>query len=273
MGERIGGLVEVSGLSLTFLDAAKPLAVLREVDLTVNRGEFFALVGPSGCGKTTLLRLIGGLLDASAKVSLSGKIEIGGRDPAHLQKDGEIGFAFQSPALLPWRNVRANANLPLELAPSAKSGLSVDWLLGTLGLEAFRDYFPTALSGGMQQRVALARSLVLKPKLLLMDEPFGALDAETRETLNMELLKLWRTSRATIVFVTHSLAEAVLLGDRVGILSARPAHVREIVAIDLPRPRQLEMLESATLTRYVKHLRRLLDREGGPKNVEPTRYD
>lgn len=211
------------------------LPVLAGIDLTVAPGEFLAVVGPSGCGKSTLLRLIAGLLTPT-----SGSVQIAGRTPEAARQAKAIGFVFQDPSLLPWRTVRANISLPHEvnrqIGPPLSEHALTD-LLELVGLRQFADYLPHQLSGGMQQRVAIARALSFQPAVLLMDEPFGALDAITRENLREELQRIWLVRRPTVVFVTHSIPEAVALADRVVVLSGRPARVQAIEPVLLPRPR------------------------------------
>ena len=197
--------IQVIDLSKSFDDGAERLTALDGVSLSVARGEFVTLLGPSGCGKTTLLRLIGGLTEPT-----SGEIRITGRTPAEAQARKELGFVFQEPSLLPWRTVSRNVRLPLEVNRNngSSSHPEVDDLLRLVGLERYAGFYPNQLSGGMQQRVALARALAVGASLMLMDEPFGALDEITRESMRYELLRVWEADRKTVVFVTHSIAEA-----------------------------------------------------------------
>ncbi len=220
------------------------LEVLRNVNFEAAPSEFVSLIGPSGCGKTTLLRAIGGLTDAT-----SGSIELSGRQPAELQRRKGIGFVSQDAALLPWRTVLDNVRLPFQLnTRTAGAGASndVEQALDAVGLGEFGGYYPHQLSGGMRQRVALARALAIGPGLLLMDEPLSALDEMTREEMRYELLLLWERQRPTVLFVTHSIQEAVVLSDRVVVLSARPGEVVADIAIDLPRPR-IEVVERSNI--------------------------
>jgi NitT/TauT family transport system ATP-binding protein len=243
--------------------AGNRLVALSGVDLTVQRGEFVSIIGPSGCGKSTLLRLIGGLQFPS-----QGEVLVDGRSPREAQRRKQIGFVFQDPSLLPWRNVIDNVRLPVEVnkqqatSDRQQGRIQPGLLLETVGLEAFRDYYPHQLSGGMQQRVALARSLVTSPTLLLMDEPFGALDEITRSAMRYELLRIWRDEAAsrgcTVVFVTHSIAEAVVLSDRVIVLTPRPGRIAGILSIHLPRPRDEEVELSPAFLDYTRSLRDLL---------------
>jgi len=228
--------IELRHVSKTFhhrrgkVDA--PVEALRDVSLRVTPGEFVCLVGPSGCGKTTLLRLMDGLLEADA-----GQVLIDGS--AHTAPGPHAGFVFQSFRLLPWRTVRDNVEFPLEIQklPRGERRARAERYLRLVGLEGFEHSYPHALSGGMQQRVGLARALALEPGILLMDEPFAALDAQTREFMQIELSRIWASLGLTIVFVTHSLDEALFLGDRVVLIGPRPGSVQEIVEVPLPRPR------------------------------------
>ncbi|MGA2286179.1 MAG: ABC transporter ATP-binding protein, partial [Dehalococcoidia bacterium] len=228
---------------------------------SVAAGEFLAVIGPSGCGKTTLLRAIGGLLPPT-----SGSVRIDGQPPATATRRKQIGYVFQEASLLPWRTVLQNVRLPLEVnrRHGASPAARPERLLELMRLEEFRDYYPRQLSGGMQQRVALARTLVFNPSLLLMDEPFGALDEITREALRYELLRIWQSPLSdgaaprTVIFVTHSIAEAVLLADRVAVLTRAPGRLKAIVDIDLPRPRDEATEASEEFRRYAAELRALL---------------
>jgi NitT/TauT family transport system ATP-binding protein len=207
---------------------------LRDVSLGVERGEFVSLIGPSGCGKSTLLRIVGDLVPPSA-----GTVTVNGKSPHQARLDRDYGIVFQAPVLYDWRTVEANVALPLEVigCPRAERDQRVRTLLRLVGLDAFRRHYPWQLSGGMQQRVAIARALVTNPAILLMDEPFGALDEMTRERLNAELLNVCGETGATVLFVTHSISEAVFLSTRVVVLSPRPGRIERVVDIDLPRPR------------------------------------
>jgi NitT/TauT family transport system ATP-binding protein len=230
------------------------LEVLREIDAAVERGEFIALVGPSGCGKTTLLRIVAGLEPASA-----GDVLLDGR--AVRRPGSDRGFVFQSDNLLPWRTVFANAILGPEVAGRAGAAERnrTSKLLRLVGLEGFEHYFPRQLSGGMRQRVNLARALAIDPDILLMDEPFSALDAQTREIMQTELMRIWEEGRKTVLFVTHQIDEAVFLSDRVLVLGRRPGRIRETVAIALPRPRALAIKRTAEFVAYVDRIWRLIE--------------
>ncbi len=214
---------------------------LQGVDLDVARGEFISLIGPSGCGKSTLLRIIGDLITPS-----SGAVEVNGKPAVRARLDRDYGMVFQAPVLFDWRTVESNVRLPLEVigVSGAERDQRVREMLDLVDLGAFTRHYPHQLSGGMQQRVAIARALALQPALLLMDEPFGALDEMTRERLNAEVLRIWARTGTTIVFVTHSIPEAVFLSTRVVVMSARPGRISDIIPIDLPPPRPDEPRES-----------------------------
>ncbi|GAB3181453.1 ABC transporter ATP-binding protein [Streptomyces incanus] len=227
-------MISISGVSRTFSSRSGSTVALQSIDLHIAEGEFVAVVGRSGCGKSTLLRLIAGLLPAS-----EGEITIGGERVTGARRD--VAMLFQRPALLPWRSVLDNVLLPVEIFGRRKAEHRdrAYRLLETAGLAGFEKHRPHELSGGMQQRVSLCRSLIGGPRVLLMDEPFSALDALTRAELAAELQRVHRENSATVVFVTHSIDEAVLLADRVVVLSPRPGRIREVVDIGIPRPRAL----------------------------------
>jgi NitT/TauT family transport system ATP-binding protein len=231
---------------------------LEEVTFDIPQGEFVCLVGPSGCGKSTLLKMMAGLLPYS-----SGVLEMGGR--VITEPGADVGFVFQSPVLLPWRTINENIMLPLEfrrLRPSDYSDRA-SALIKMVGLGGFEARYPHELSGGMQQRAAIARALLQDPRILLMDEPFGALDALTREQMNVEVLKIWTENPKTVVFVTHSIVESVFLADRVFVMTSRPGKIAEIVSIDLPRPRELAIINTEHFGHYVERIRNLLQAKSG----------
>jgi len=239
--------LSVAGLSKRFGE----LEVLRAIGVDVARGEFVSLVGPSGCGKTTFLRIVAGLERASA-----GGVRIDGR--AVTGPGVDRGFVFQTDNLLPWRTVLANALLGPELAGRDARPRTLE-LLKLVGLAGFEHYYPRQLSGGMRQRVNLARALAVDPEILLMDEPFSALDAQTREIMQTELLRIWNEGRKTVLFVTHQIDEAVFLSDRVLVFGRRPGRVREVVRVDLPRPRDLAVKRTGEFVAYVDRIWRLIE--------------
>ncbi|WP_411715069.1 ABC transporter ATP-binding protein [Natronomonas sp.] len=232
MNERHDARVRVEGVDKRYETKQGPVQALRDITFDVDPGEFVCIVGPSGCGKTTLFRIIAGLEDAT-----SGSVYLNGT--AVTEPSPDMGVVFQEYHLFPWRTVRGNAAFGLEKqgVPAAERRERVDHLVDLVGLEGFGDSYPKALSGGMKQRVAIARALAVDPDLLLMDEPFGAVDAQTKEMLQDELLDIWQETGKTILFVTHDVEEAVKLSDRVIVMAKEPGRVRETVDIDLPRPR------------------------------------
>ncbi len=248
-------LISASDLEKTYVTRGRALVpALAGISLDIHAGEFVTIVGQSGCGKTTLLNILAGLIPRS-----SGAVSLRGRSVDGPSRD--IGIVFQDPVLLPWRTVLNNVLLPAQvLGLDARASRDRAMALLKLGgLESFEDKYPHELSGGMRQRVAIARALVHDPSLLLMDEPFGALDAMTREFMNLELLRIWRQSGKTIVFITHSIPEAVFLADRVVVMSARPGRVQEIVSVELPRPRDLDIMASDEFGVYARKIRHLFD--------------
>jgi len=246
----IGPFIDVDGVHKTYATRGATLVALEDIRFGVDEGEFVSIVGPSGCGKSTLLKIIAGLLPLSR-----GAVRVDGR-AVDGPPDG-IGIVFQSPTLLRWRTVLDNVMLPGEARglPRESTRRAAVELLKLVGLEGFEDRYPRELSGGMQQRVALSRALLLDPRMLLMDEPFGALDAMTREEMNLELLRIWEERRKTALFITHSIAEAVFLADRVVVMTARPGRMRGIVPIALPRPRTIAVRDSPQFTDYVRRIR------------------
>jgi NitT/TauT family transport system ATP-binding protein len=231
---------------------------IEQVSFGIPRGSFVSLVGPSGCGKSTLLKIIGRLLPPS-----SGHISYLGIRQNELRPP--LGVVFQESLLLPWRNILANVELPIDVKQLNKRDgrFRAKALLRTVGLEGFEEKYPFELSGGMQQRAAIARALAGEPELLLMDEPFGALDALTREQMAEELQEIWAQTQKTIIFVTHSIPEAVYLSDRVVVMSGRPSRIMDDVTIDLPRPRSLEIMSDPAFAGYATHIRHLLSAKSG----------
>jgi NitT/TauT family transport system ATP-binding protein len=227
-------VIDARGVGKTFTSGAGLTEALVDITLSIAPGEFVSIIGPSGCGKSTLLRIIGDLVEPSA-----GEVRVRGKPPRQARLDRDYGIVFQTPVLYDWRTVVENVRLPLELSGRARAERDARpaVLLRLVGLESFHDHYPWQLSGGMQQRVAIARALALEPAILLMDEPFGALDEMTRERLNAELLQVCRATGATVLFVTHSIAEAVFLSTRVVVMSPRPGRIARVVEIDLARPR------------------------------------
>jgi NitT/TauT family transport system ATP-binding protein len=249
--------IELGDVGMSFILPGGVLEVLRGITLTVRQGEFVSLLGPSGCGKSTLLRVIADILPPT-----HGRAAVLGASPAEARRNRALGMVFQQPVLLPWLTAEENVGLPLRIGnwgARHRPAAAPDALLRLVGLDGFNGAQPAQLSGGMQQRVAIARALVSDPQVLLMDEPFGALDAITRDRLNEELLRIWTQVRRTVVFVTHSIAEAVYLSMRVVVMSPRPARIRRIVGIDLPYPRHPRMKDTPDFMRYSAELRAALE--------------
>jgi NitT/TauT family transport system ATP-binding protein len=264
-------VVEAAGVGKVFGAGSAAVKAIDSVDLMIRRGEFVSLIGPSGCGKSTLLRLIGDLTAPT-----SGTIRVNGKAPARARLDRDYGMVFQAPVLMDWRTIAKNIELPLEIMgfpPDERRRRATD-LLRLVQLEAFADRHPWELSGGMQQRVAIARALSFDPKLLLMDEPFGALDEMTRERMNTELMNIWRRTGTTIVFVTHSIPEAVFLSTQVVVMSARPGRISQVVDIELPADRSVETRESERYFRLVTKVREALRQHEPPdEEVAPPGTD
>ncbi len=235
--------IDLRDLSLTFETAEAPVVALSKVNLQIKSGEFVSLIGPSGCGKTTLLRVMADLARPTG-----GEIKVNGLSPQEARLARAYGYVFQAPALYAWRTVRRNLMLPLEIMGVAKPEREARarQYLAMVGLEEFANKFPWQLSGGMQQRVSIARALSFEPKLLLMDEPFGALDEITRDHLNEQLLRLWEQTQKTVVFVTHSIPEAVFLSNRIIVMSPRPGRILEVIENHLPANRTLDMRDSTS---------------------------
>jgi len=259
-------VVEIAGVSKVFdgrAQRATRVEALVGIDLSIAAGEFVSLIGPSGCGKSTLLRLIGDLTPPT-----SGTITVNGKPAERARRDRDYGMVFQAPILFDWRTVQGNVELPLEISGASKAQRQqrATEHLRLVELSDFAGHYPWQLSGGMQQRVAIARALAVDPALLLMDEPFGALDEMTRERMNLELLKIWERTETTIVFVTHSIAEAVFLSTRVVVMSPRPGRITSIIDIDLPRERNVETRELEQYFHLVTAVREALrgdERSGG----------
>ena len=263
-------VVSLDGVNMAFTRGDQVVtAALEEITLDIRRGEFVSLIGPSGCGKSTLLRIVGDLIQPT-----SGEVTVNGK-PAHRARlDRDYGMVFQAPVLFDWRTVQANVELPLEILgyEKAKRTARANEMIELVELTDFVRHHPYQLSGGMQQRVAIARALAFEPAILLMDEPFGALDEMTRERMNNEVLRIWERTGTTIVFVTHSIPEAVFLSSRVVVMSPRPGRITQVVEIDLPRPRNEATRESehyfelVTAVREALH-RRPSDAPGGSSSV------
>jgi NitT/TauT family transport system ATP-binding protein len=245
-------VIEAKGVGLTFQTGDGPVFALQDVNLNIADGEFISLIGPSGCGKTTLLRIIADLEKPTA-----GSISVNGLTPNQARLKRQYGYVFQAPALYPWRTVEKNVMLPLEIMgfSAAERAERSRKNLALVNLAGFEKKYPWQLSGGMQQRASIARALSFDPKLLLMDEPFGALDEIVRDNLNLQLLRLWRETRKTVVFVTHSIPEAVFLSTRIVVMSPRPGRIIDIVPCGFAADRGLEMRESAEFLRVAARVR------------------
>ncbi len=234
-------VIRIEDLSLVFETADTPVHALADIDLVINRGDFVSFIGPSGCGKTTLMRVVADLEQPS-----SGHVTVNGLSPAAARLERAYGYVFQAPVLYPWRTVERNVTLPLEIMgiPPEERARRASHYLGLVNLKGFEKKFPWQLSGGMQQRVSIARALSFEPDLLLMDEPFGALDEITRDHLNEQLLGLWHRTKKTVIFVTHSIPEATFLSSRIVVMSPRPGRIIDIIECDLPAERSLEIRET-----------------------------
>jgi len=252
--------IAFQGVRKEFGNGANATLAIESVDLDIAEREFVSLIGPSGCGKSTLLRLAADLIEPSG-----GSVLVNNKTPRQARLDRDYGFIFQAPTLFDWRTVWKNVALPLEIMKISgmsreKKDEEIERLLSMVGLDGFESHHPYQLSGGMQQRVSLARALVFRPSILLMDEPFGALDEITRDRMNLELHRIWEETNTTILFVTHSIPEAVLLSGRVVVMTARPGRVQEIIPIDLPYPRTTEVEESTHYYELVTEVRESLGR-------------
>jgi NitT/TauT family transport system ATP-binding protein len=250
-------VVSLRGVSVKFSTDRGEVEALRDISFEIPRGGFLSILGPSGCGKSTLLRVVADLAPPS-----SGTVSLFGKSPAEARRARDLGFVFQDAALLPWRTVRENVQLPLEVGDGARltgNAAKPEELLELVGLSQWHRAYPNELSGGMRQRVSIARALVTGPRILLMDEPFGALDEITRDRLNDELRRIWRETGTTILFVTHSIPEALYLGERVLMLAAHPGRVREMVEPQLPGERDLSLRETSSFVKRASELRGILE--------------
>ncbi|WP_099716617.1 MULTISPECIES: ABC transporter ATP-binding protein [unclassified Clostridium] len=246
--------IKIEDLSMVYQDknGGEPVTALKNVNLEIKEGEFISLLGPSGCGKTTLLRIIADLLQPS-----SGKVTVRGQSPREVRLQKKYGIVFQNPVLYDWRTVRRNVCMPMELLgmPKPERTKRVTEMLDLVGLTNFGKHYPYELSGGMQQRVGIARALAINPEILLMDEPFSALDEFTREKLHEDLLEIWTKTKKTVVFVTHNISEAVFLSDKVVVLSPHPGRVSAVIDIEIPRPRNMESKQSKQFYDYITKIR------------------
>ena len=245
-----GPVISARGLSLVFQTADQPVTALSEVNLEVSDGDFDSFIGPSGCGKTTLLRVIADLEQAT-----SGAISVNGMTPSEARLNRAYGYVFQAPALYPWRTVEQNVGLPLEIMRLDNPGERIRRNLELVNLNGFEKKFPWQLSGGMQQRVSIARALAFDPKLLLMDEPFGALDEIVRDKLNQQLLELWDCTQKTVVFVTHSIPEAVFLSSKIVVMSPRPGRIIDVIESNFPKSRTLDIRETPAFLEIAHRVR------------------
>ncbi|GEM83283.1 sulfonate ABC transporter ATP-binding lipoprotein [Meiothermus hypogaeus NBRC 106114] len=255
-------IVSVRQVSMVFQTGT---VALKDANLEIAQGEFISLIGPSGCGKTTLLRLLADLIKPT-----SGTILISGKNPEEARKSRAYGYVFQAPTLMEWRTVLSNVMLPLEVMnfPAGERKARAEKMLALVGLEKFTRHYPWQLSGGMQQRVSIARALAFDPQLLFMDEPFGALDEITRENLNLELLRLWRETGKTIIFVTHSIPEAVFLSTRIVVMTPRPGKIETVIPVNLPQPRTFETRELPEFFQIATEVREALRKGHGYEVTE-----
>jgi NitT/TauT family transport system ATP-binding protein len=249
--------IAISNISKVYESRVGAVVALRDIEIDIAKGEFVTLLGPSGCGKSTLLRIVAGLDSPS-----SGHVRLGGA-PLRAVPD-ELGMVFQRDVLLDWRTIIDNVLLPIEFKNLRPANYHdrARGLLKLFGLAEFEKRHPWELSGGMRQRASICRALINDPDLLLMDEPFGALDALTRDELNIELQRIWLTSQKTVLFVTHSIPEAILLSDRIVVMTARPGRVVDVIKVDFPRPRELMLREELEFTAHVRHIRRIFEEQG-----------
>jgi NitT/TauT family transport system ATP-binding protein len=248
--------IQLYGLTKTFATKTGEFTALQDVSLDIKHQEFLCIIGPSGCGKSTILSLISGIEKAT-----HGKVIIDGKDAEVARRERRIGLVFQDAVLLPWRTVDENAKLPLEIigTPRQEQKRIVADILKLVNLSGFENRFPHELSGGMRQRLGIGRALTFDPEILLMDEPFGALDAITRDQMSTELLRIWQQRQKTVVFVTHSIPESILLSDRIMVMGSRPGHIRALIDNPLPRPRSLDIRDTPDFQRLTRELRQLLE--------------
>jgi NitT/TauT family transport system ATP-binding protein len=265
-------VVRLENVSMIFgaTESGRSVEALRDIDLQVQRGEFVSLIGPSGCGKSTLLRIVGDLIAAS-----SGTVTVNDKPARRARLDRDYGMVFQAPVLFDWRTVQKNVELPLEMGgtPASARAAKAQAMLDLVELGDFASQRPWQLSGGMQQRVAIARALALDPAILLMDEPFGAFDEMTRERMNLELHRIWEQTGTTVIFVTHSIPEAVFLSSRVVVMSARPGRISAVIDVDLPRARNVETREMERYVQLVTEVREALRAREGEADGAGTGAD
>lgn len=251
-------MIEVEDLSLVFETNDGPVNALSGINLEIKEGDFVSFIGPSGCGKTTLLRVI-----ADLEQQTDGSIKVNGTTPEDSRLNRLYGYVFQAPALLPWRTIKKNCAVPMEIAGHSQNhqNKKIDKYLKMVGLQDFHEKYPWQLSGGMQQRASIARALCIEPDLLLMDEPFGALDEITRDHMNIELLKIWQDTRKTVVFVTHSISEAVMLSTHIVVMSPRPGRITKVIKSPLPKMKTLELRDTDAFHALEAEIREALAHE------------